>query len=83
MPLSAKITFQIRVANTFSFQETNEPTATQAAQRFALAAGGRVWIRLGSRKNPKPEKCLKTAQNPTSRLHALLAGVFALQTHLT
>jgi hypothetical protein len=36
-------------------------------------AGGRDEIRFESRKNPKPEKCSKTAQNPTSRLHALLA----------
>jgi hypothetical protein len=42
------------------------------AQRFALAAGGRDEIRFESRKSPKPEKCSKTAQNPTSRLHALL-----------
>ncbi len=32
---------------------------------------------LGSRKSPKPEKCLKTAQNPTRRLHALLGGGFS------
>ena len=44
-----------------------------AAQRFALAAGGRAGIRFERRKKPKPEKCLKTAQSPTSRLHALLA----------
>jgi hypothetical protein len=44
-----------------------------ASQRFALAAGGRDEIRFESRKNSKPEKCSKTAQNPTSRLHALLA----------
>jgi hypothetical protein len=29
-----------------------------AAQRFALAAGGRDEIRFESRKSPKPEKCL-------------------------
>ncbi len=28
------------------------------AQRFALPACGRAWTLLGSRKNPKPEKCL-------------------------
>jgi hypothetical protein len=38
-------------------------------------AGGRAGIRLGSRKNSKPEKCLKTAQSPTSPLHALLGAV--------
>jgi hypothetical protein len=47
-----------------------------ASQRFALAAGGRDEIRFESRKSPKPEKCLKMRQNPTSRLHALLATVF-------
>ena len=44
-----------------------------AHQRFALAAGGRDEIRFESRKNLKPEKRLKMATNPTSRLHALLA----------
>jgi len=29
---------------------------------------------LGSRKNPKPEKCLKMPQTPTRQVHALLAG---------
>ena len=43
------------------------------AQRFALAAGGRAWTLLESRENSKPEKRSKTAQSPTSRLHALLA----------
>jgi len=47
----------------------------EASQRFALAAGGRDEIRSESRKNSKPEKCLKTAQSPTSRLHALLGTI--------
>jgi hypothetical protein len=51
----------------------------EVAQRFALAAGGRDEIRFESRKNSKPEKCLKTAQNPTSRLHALLGNLLAYQ----
>jgi hypothetical protein len=50
-----------------------------ATQRFALAAGGRDEIRFESRKNPKPEKCSKMAQNPTSRLHALLGNLLAYQ----
>jgi len=29
---------------------------------------------LGSRKNPKPEKCLKMPQNPTRQVHALLGN---------
>ena len=47
----------------------------QAAQRFALPACGRAWTLLGSRKNSKPEKCLKTAQNPQRPVHTLLGGV--------
>jgi hypothetical protein len=46
------------------------------AQRFALPACGRAWIRFGSRKNSKREKCSKMPQNPTRQVHALLAGVF-------
>jgi hypothetical protein len=45
-----------------------------AAQRFALPACGRAWILFGSRKNPKPEKCLKMPQNPTRQVHALLGN---------
>ena len=47
------------------------------AQRFALPACGRAWTMLGSRKNSKPEKCLKMPQNPTRQVHAVL-GVFLL-----
>ena len=43
-----------------------------ACQRFALAACGWAWTMFGSGKNPKPEKSSKTAQTPTSPLHALL-----------
>jgi hypothetical protein len=32
-----------------------------ASQRFALAAGGRAWIRLGSRKKPEARKMLENA----------------------
>jgi hypothetical protein len=45
----------------------------EAAERFALPACGRAWILFGSRKNSKPEKCLKMLQNPTRQVHALLA----------
>jgi hypothetical protein len=41
----------------------------------------RWWAGVDSaweQKNPKPERCLKTAQNPTSRLHALFGGVPAV-----
>src|SRR6266516_3365663 len=36
------------------------------AQRLALLALGRAWIMFGSRKKPKPEKCLTRSvpQNP-------------------
>jgi hypothetical protein len=44
------------------------------AQRFALLALGRVWTLLESRKNPKPEKCLKMPQNPQRPVHAMLGG---------
>jgi hypothetical protein len=30
---------------------------------------------FGSRKNPKPEKCLKMPQTPTRPLHALLGAL--------
>jgi hypothetical protein len=42
------------------------------AQRFALLALGRAWILFRSRKNSKPEKCLKMATNPQRPVHALL-----------
>jgi len=43
-----------------------------SVQRFALLAGGRAWKLFGSRKNPKPEKCLKIRTVPTRPVHALL-----------
>src|SRR6266542_7110862 len=46
-----------------------------AAQRFALLALGRAWIMFGSRKNTKPEKCLKMPQNPQRPVHAVLGGL--------
>jgi hypothetical protein len=33
------------------------------------------WILFGSRKNPKPEKCLKMPPNSTRQVHALLGAV--------
>jgi len=51
-----------------------------SAQRSALAAGGRDEIRFESRKNLKPEKHLKMATNPTSRLHALLGNLYERKT---
>jgi hypothetical protein len=57
-----------------------EQTIDVNAQRFALAAGGRAWIRLGSRKSRSVEKCSKTAQNPTSRLHAVLGSLAPTRT---
>ena len=47
-------------------------------QRQALLALGRAWTLFGSRKNPKPEKCLKIAQNPQRPVHALFGGVLIL-----
>ena len=51
-------------------------------ERFALPACGRAWIRFGSRKNSKPEKCLKMPQNPTRQVHALLDPALDLQDSL-
>ena len=54
------------------------------ANILLLANGLRYWhwggrgFCLGSRKNPKPEKRLKTAQNPASRLHAVLGGALSM-----
>ena len=48
------------------------------AQRFALPACGRAEILFESRKNSKPEKCLKKPQTPTRQVHALLGGFFAI-----
>jgi len=47
----------------------------QPAQRFALLALGRAWTLFGSRKNSKPEKCSKMAENPTCPVHALLGAL--------
>ena len=33
---------------------------------------GRAWIHLGSRKNSKPEKCLKMPQHPQRPVHRML-----------
>jgi len=40
-----------------------------------LVVVGRAGIMPESRKNPKPEKCLKMATNPHHPLHALLGAV--------
>jgi len=48
----------------------------KTAQRFALPACGRAWTLFGSRKNLKPEKCLKMPQTPTRQVHALLGSVW-------
>lgn len=47
-----------------------------ASQRFALPACGWAWILFGSRKSPKPEKCLKMPQNPTRQVHAVLCRFY-------
>jgi hypothetical protein len=39
---------------------------------------GRAGILLVSRKNSKPENCLKMPQNPTRQVHALLGGILIL-----
>jgi hypothetical protein len=45
-----------------------------AAQRLALLTLGRAWTMFGSRKNSKPEKCLKMPQTPQRPVHAVLGG---------
>jgi hypothetical protein len=50
---------------------------SSAAQRFALADFGRAEILFGSRKNFTQEKGFKNAQNPTCRVHAVLATILA------
>jgi len=52
----------------------------RVAQRLALPASGRAWILFESRKNLKPENYRKKPQNPTCRVHALLACVLLCQT---
>jgi len=44
--------------------------------RSRSMALGWAWILFGSRKNLKPEKCLKMRQNPQRPVHALLARFF-------
>ena len=48
---------QERDAGSHAFHRAHERwhSSFGTAQRLALPAGGRVWILLGSRKNPKPE----------------------------
>lgn len=50
-------------ANTALLRTRNAQNHNEA-QRLALLALGRAWTLLGSRKNSKPEKCLKMRQNP-------------------
>ena len=40
--------------------------------RYALSGHRWAWILFGSRENSKPEKCLKTPQNPQCPVHAVL-----------
>ncbi len=47
---------------------------TSSAQRYALLAAGWAWTMFGSRRNSKPEKCLKTATNPRRPVHVLLGS---------
>jgi len=53
----------------FIFWAMQSKTIYLDAQRFALPACGRAWTMLGSRKNPKPEKCSKMPQNPQRQVH--------------
>jgi hypothetical protein len=61
--------------------ESVTKSSGEAAELFALVDFGRAWILFGSRKNSKPEKCSKTAQNPQRPVRALL-GAFRAQDFL-
>ena len=55
----------------------------KAHQRFALAAAGRVWTRLGSMTLLERRKSLQIAQNPNRPLHALFGDILrGLMIHL-
>ena len=45
------------------------PTVCVRVAPFRVLACGRAWILFGSRKNSKPEKCLKMPQTPTRQVH--------------
>jgi hypothetical protein len=48
-------------------------------QRFALAAGGRAWIRLGSRKSPKPEKMLENGAESHQSAARFVGTLFVME----
>jgi hypothetical protein len=68
--LTSNIKMKLSFANLFIFYDYLE-----ASQRLALLALGQAWTLLGSRKNSKPEKCLKKPQNPQRPVHAVLGNL--------
>jgi len=50
-----------------------------AHQRFALAAGGRAWIRFESRKSPKPEKMLENGAESHQSAARFVGTLFAIK----
>ncbi len=59
-------------------QVTSKHESESQAQWFVPVDSGRAWILLGSRKSPKPKKCLKMPQTPTRQVHAVLGGFWQL-----
>jgi hypothetical protein len=52
---------------------TKPPNALRSGQWAGTSTGSvQAWTLFGSRKNSKPEKCLKIAQNPQRPVRALL-----------
>jgi len=72
MPTNGKTLSRRRTLNQPANNRKTKPELKRKAQRFALVAVGRARKMFGSRKNSKPEKCLKMPQNPHRPLHALL-----------
>jgi hypothetical protein len=50
-----------------------------AAERQALAAGGRAWIRLGSRKKPEARKILENGAESHQSAARFVGTLFAIE----
>jgi hypothetical protein len=53
-----------------------------AAQRFALAAGGRAWTMLGSRNKPEAKKMLVSRDESHQSAARFVGLLFALKLYL-
>src|SRR5262245_1104814 len=63
----------MRSAEPISLTSTT-PSLPQRPNGERYRRRGGVWTMLGSRKNSKPEKCLKMPPKPRRPVHAVLAG---------